>query len=151
MKKDSSRQKPAMSEDDRETILEETGHLPDRDQLFEDGQKTLPSSLTPPTGDQWIDEDDDWAEAVEPEVVGSSDAGRDAVDDLEHALEDTRGARKLPAEEDKTPAVPAEGEDIERLSLAELTRRGAALGVAGRGEMGRHQLIAAIREAMDRE
>jgi hypothetical protein len=137
--------------DDRATILEETSHLPDRDQLFDPGQKVLPGSGTPPTGDQWVDEDADWAEDLEERVVGDHTTAIDAVDELENAHESTRGfVPKSEAESDPTPVPSAEDEELAQLSLGELTRRGAALGVAGRADMGRRQLIDAIRAAMTR-
>lgn len=125
---------------DADTIAREMTHFPDRDQLFESGHKAIPP----------IEEDNEgWGgDAMEERVEGDRSFNTDAVDDLRRIEKLTGPVEHKPRVEGRATKVGREGEidGYGALDDQELRQRAEVLGLAGRQEMTRAQLIKALLE-----
>ena len=117
----------------------EAAHQPDRDQLFDRGHRSIPgnAAMSGITG---------WSGDTEDRVKGDRDFKHDAVDDLDSVslISETNGPSS--ANPDRTAiGGSAIDVDFDNMPDTDLERWADTLGVAGRGEMTRHQLIEEIR------
>ncbi len=127
-------------------------HFPDRDQIFDDGHRTHPSDAV----QEFLRA---WSGDAEERAGGDRDPNVDAVDDLarvgritgakpgESGVDEMRShLGKVILHDEEIP--DAEKDVTERFSPEDIRRIAVALNIPGRGTMGRHQLIQAIRSAM---
>jgi RNA polymerase-binding protein DksA len=68
------------SAEDAKTIIDESAHIPDRDQVFSSSSHSV---STRPSGENDA-HDDSWSGDLEDEVKGDRDSAGDAVDELAH-------------------------------------------------------------------
>jgi len=135
----SSSTKKKLTQDQR-TILDEVAHIPDRDQLFDTGGKTLPP-------DPEALYDDSWDNDPNQRVNNDRSAGRNLV----NALADPSPMRRpagpeIRAADTPTPVERGGGDDrLSMLSDKRIHELSEAMAIPGRFAMNRFQLIEALR------
>ncbi len=126
---------------DEQTILNEAAHIPDRDQVFSISHKQYPAP--DPSVSEWEGDHED-------EIKGERDFKHDAVDDLESVPGLSEGyVERQTRASTPTTVYPADERDVFfNLDDFELQDRAEALGIAGRAQMTRPELINALRESI---
>lgn len=99
--------------DDVKTIIDESAHIPDRDQVFSSSSHPV---STRPSGENDA-HDDSWSGDLEDEVKGDRDSAGDAVDELAHV----QGLDHVPKADELSQegaAMPPESESAKEREVA---------------------------------
>ena len=130
---------------DQETIEQEAGHFPDRDQEFRRADQGLPPNL-----DRLYD--DSWETDPNERVNDDRSRGKDfvtALNDLDRTGHLNRPSTPLPSETDHMTAAHKAPYNDTMLEMDDkkLMKIADAISIPGRKEMTRHELLEAIRAA----
>lgn len=126
---------------DEKTILSDSAHIPDRDQIFGISHKQYPAP--DPSVSEWEGDHED-------QVKGERDFKHDTVYELESVSMISDGyIERQTSASTPTTVYPTDEHDVFfNLEDEELQERASALSIAGRTQMTRPELINALRAAI---